>query len=138
MCHANKWNVTVKGSDFIPWSNEETIIATMVEDYRAIEHIVAIASIKGLDIPWFGSSDFSVSVGAPSEGLRNEIVGEDLLKTDAATKRYQKHVCLEVGYPWVENDRKYIELGVSMIELGHDVSILRTMWQQLQGELNKK
>jgi 4-hydroxy-2-oxoheptanedioate aldolase len=138
MCHANKWNVTVKGSDFIPWSNQETMIATMVEDYRAIDNIEAIASVKGLDILWFGPSDFSVSIGAPGEGLRNKTVWDGLLKTITAAKRYQKHVCLGVGYPWVENARKYIELGVSMIELGHDVSILRATWQKLRGELNKK
>ena len=138
MCHANKWNVTVKGSDFIQWSNKETVIATMVEDHRAIDNIEAIAAVKGLDILWFGPSDFSVSVGAPGEGLRNKIVWDGLLKTIAAARRYQKHVCLGVGYPWVENARKFTDLGVSMIELGHDVSILRTTWQLLRGELKKK
>ncbi len=138
MCHANKWNVTVKGSDFIPWSNKETLIATMVEDFRAIENIEAIASVKGLDILWFGPSDFSVSIGAPGEGLRNRIVMDGLLKTITAAERHQKHVCLGVGYPWIENAQKYIALGVTMIELGHDVSILRTTWQKLRGELDKK
>ena len=110
----------------------------MVEDYRAIDNIEAIASVKGLDILWFSPSDFSVSVGALGEGLRNKLVWDGLLKTIAAAKRYQKHVCLGVGYPWVVNAHKLIELGMSMIELGHDVSILRTTWQQLREELKKK
>lgn len=138
MCHANKWNVTVKGSDFIPWSNKETLIATMVEDYRAINNIEAIASVKGLDILWFGPSDFSVSIGAPGEGLKNKTVMDGLLKTIAAATHHHKHVCLGVGYPWEENAQKYIDLGVTMIELGHDVSILRTTWQNLRGALNNR
>jgi 2-keto-3-deoxy-L-rhamnonate aldolase RhmA len=63
---------------------------------------------------------------------------DGLHKTIAAAKKYQKHVCLGVGHPYVENAQKYIDLGVTMIELGHDVSILRTTWRRLREELNIK
>jgi len=40
-----------------------------------------------------------------------------------------------VGYPWEEEAKKYIKMGCTMIELGHDYTILSTMWRKMLEKL---
>jgi 2-keto-3-deoxy-L-rhamnonate aldolase RhmA len=35
-----------------------------------------------------------------------------------------------VGFPLEEEAQKYIDLGCQMIEIGHDYSILKTIWKK--------
>jgi len=72
----------------------------------------------------FGASDYSVSLGLPGQTSHPKVV-EGLRKTIEAADRHGKYVCKVVGYPRLENARKFMEMGCHMIEIGHDVTILR-------------
>lgn len=135
LCFSARWG-TENATDWIKWSNEEQLIGVMIEDYRTMEYIQDIMSIKELDYVLFGASDYSVSIGHPGEASHPKVM--DALKTTIkVADKHGKYVCKGVGYPWVDNAKKFIEMGCHMIELGHDVSILKTIWQK-QGEEIKR
>jgi len=131
LCFSGRWG-TVKATDWITWSDEEQMVGVMIEDYRTMEQIDEIMAVEGLDYVLFGASDYSTSIGHPGEGSHPEVM-EALKDTIRAADRHGKYVCKGVGYPWVENARKLVEMGCHMIELGHDATILRTIWT-MKGE----
>lgn len=135
LCFSGRWG-TVKATDWIKWSDEEQLIGVMIEDYRAMEQIDGIMAVDGLDYVLFGPSDFSVSIGHPGEGNHPKVI-EGLEESIKAANRHGKYVCKGVGYPWVENARKFVEMGCHMIEIGHDATILRTIWTMMGEEIRK-
>jgi len=135
LCFSARWG-TVKPADWIRWSHEEQLIGVMIEDRRAMDYIDEIMSVEELDFVLFGSSDYSVSIGRPGE-TTHPLVMDALRRTIEAAERHGKYVCKGVGYPWVENARKFVEMGCHMIELGHDATILRAIWSRKGEEIRK-
>ena len=135
LCFSGRWG-TVKATNWIRWSDEEQLVGVMIEDHRAMDCIDEIMAVDGLDYVLFGASDFSVSIGYPGEGSHPKVI-EALRETVKAADRHGKWVCKGVGYPWVENARKMVGLGCHMIELGHDATILRTIWSMKGEEIRK-
>lgn len=133
LCFSGRWG-TGSGKEWIAWSNEETLVGVMIEDYRAVERIDAIMAVEGLDYVLFGPSDYSVSLGLPTQTTHPKVL-EGLQQTIDAANRHGKYVMKGVGYPWVENAKQAIEMGCHLIELGHDVSILSAMWRRLSSEV---
>ena len=41
------------------------------------------------------------------------------------------------SHPWVENAKKMVEMGCHMIEMGHDATILRTIWSKKGEDIRK-
>jgi 4-hydroxy-2-oxoheptanedioate aldolase len=132
---SGRWG-TMKAADYIKWSDEEQLVGVMIEDIRAMDRIDEIMAVDGLDFVLFGPSDFSVSIGRPGESSHPRVIGA-LRETVEAADRQGKWVCKGVGYPWVENARKFVEMGCHMIEMGHDATILRTIWSQKGEEIRK-
>jgi len=130
---SGRWG-TVGAKEFIRWSDEEQLVGVMIEDIRAMEHVDKIMAVDGLDYVLFGASDFSVSIGHPGEGSHPKVM-EALRETVKAADRHGVYVCKGVGYPWVENARKFVEMGCHMIELGHDATILRAIWSRKGEEI---
>ena len=63
------------------------------------------------------------------EALGNE--GLDALKrTVEASRKHGKFVIFGAKYPWWDDVHKVKELGVQAIEIGHDVTILGTVWKK--------
>jgi len=135
LCFSGRWG-TVKAAEWIRWSDEEQLIGVMIEDQRAMEHIDDMMAVDGLDFVLFGPSDFSVSIGHPGEGSHPRVM-EALRETIRAADRHGKYVCKGVSHPWVENARKFVEMGCHMIEIGHDATILRTIWTTTGAEIRK-
>ena len=100
----------------------------MIEDQGAIKDIDRIMSLKGLDFVLFGPADYSLSIGLPEPKKNHPKVQDALKRTIEAAKKNNKYVMIGVGYPWEEEAKKYIEMGCQMIEIGHDYSILKTVW----------
>ena len=126
----------MRASNYIRWSDGEQLVGVMVEDVRAMDCIDEIMVVDGLDFAHFVPSDFSVSIGRPGEGSHPKVM-EALRETIKAADRNYKYACKGVGYPWVENARKFVEMGCHMIEMGHDATILRTIWSQKGEEIRK-
>lgn len=135
LCFSGRWG-TAKTKDWIRWSDEEQMIGVMIEDYRAMDEIDGIMAVEGMDFVLFGPSDFSVSIGHPGQSSHPKVM-DALKETIRAADRHGKWVCKGVGYPWVEIAKKFVEMGCHMIELGHDATILRTIWT-IKGEEIRK
>ena len=135
LCFSGKWG-TVSAPEWIKWSDEEQMIGVMIEDYRTMEQIDEIMAVDDLDYVLFGASDYSTSIGHPGQGGHPKVM-EALKETIRAADRHGKYVCKGVGYPWVENARKMVEMGCHMIEMGHDATILKTIWSEKGGEIRK-
>ncbi|MDH5687219.1 MAG: hypothetical protein OEZ48_05090, partial [Candidatus Bathyarchaeota archaeon] len=52
-------------------------------------------------------------------------------KTIRAAETHGKYVMKGVGFPWVKNAKKFIEMGCQLIEIGHDITLLSSMWKKL-------
>jgi len=129
LCFSGRWG-TSSGVEWIKWSNEETMVGVMIEDYRAVEKIDEIMSVDGLDFVLFGPADYSVSLGIPLQTTHPKVM-DGLKKTIEAAEKHGKYVMKGVGYPWVENAEKFIKMGCRLIEIGHDVTILTSIWKRL-------
>jgi len=134
LCFSGSWE-TVRAADWLAWSHEEQLIGIMIEDHRAISHLDKIMAVKELDYTLLGPSDFRVD-RLPGE-VNHPKVMDALVKTVKAVDRYGKYVCIGVGYPLVENAKKFIDVACHMIELGHGVTILGTIWRRNGEEVRK-
>jgi 4-hydroxy-2-oxoheptanedioate aldolase len=135
LCFSGRWG-TANTLEWIKWSDEEQMVGVMIEDYRTMEQIDEIMAVEGLDYVLFGASDYAISIGLPGQGGHPKVM-EALKETIRAADRHGKYVCKGVGYPWVENAKKMVELGCHMIEMGHDASILRTIWSKKGEDIRK-
>ena len=101
----------------------------MIEDVHAIPHLDEIMSVEGLDGVFFGPADFSISAGIPLQ-TGHEKVMDALKLTVEASRKHGKFVIYGAKYPWWEDVHKVKEIGVQAIEIGHDVTILGTVWKK--------
>ena len=133
LCWSGKWGADA-GPEWVRWSDEETMVLVMIEDYRALENLDAIMAVEGLDAVQFGPADFSFSIGVPGQTSHPKVI-DALKKIVESARKHGKAVCFGVGYPWAENARKYIEMGCQLIEFGHDVTILQNIWKKTLAEV---
>ena len=135
LCLSGQWGVSA-GTEWLEWSNTETLVIPMIEDIAAIPNLDAIMSTEGLDGIFFGPADFSISVGVPLQ-TGHEKVMSALQKIIEAAEKHSKFVIFSAGFPQWEVVQKIRNLGVRAIELGHDVSILRAVWGKTIQEMRK-
>jgi 4-hydroxy-2-oxoheptanedioate aldolase len=62
MCWSGAWGAT-SGDEWIEWSNREPMIGIMIENVDAMSSIDNIVAVEGLDFIFFGSADYSMSIG---------------------------------------------------------------------------
>jgi 2-keto-3-deoxy-L-rhamnonate aldolase RhmA len=136
LCLSGQWGAR-GGTDWMEWSNEETLVIPMIEDPAAMPKIDEIISTDGLDGVFFGPADFSISAGVPLQTTHEKVMNA-LRRTIEAADKYGKFVIHGVGFPHWETALKARELGVKAIELGHDVTILRAVWEKTIREFQKE
>lgn len=131
LCLSGKWGVDA-GEEWMNWSNREQLVIPMVEDVGALEEIDEIMATEGVDGIFFGPADFSISAGVPLKIWHDKVVGAVKTVVETADK-YEKFVIYPIGFPQWEQVERVKELGVHAVELGHDVSILKSVWQKSIG-----
>ncbi len=135
LCMSGKWG-TESGLEWAKWSDQETMVMVMIEDYRALENLEEIMSTDGLDAVVFGPNDYAFSLGIPGQKSHPKVI-DGLKKIIESAKKHGKVVKVSVGLPYEENARKFIEMGCQIIELDHDVTILKNVWKTTLAELRK-
>ncbi len=128
LCYSGHYGV-LPATEWIKWSNAETLVGVMIETHEAVEDVEAIMSVDGLDFVLFGPADYSISIGLPTPNKNDPQVQAAIKATVEAANKYGKYVMIGIQAPWKEEAQKYIELGCRMIEIGHDYSVLRWAWQ---------
>jgi 4-hydroxy-2-oxoheptanedioate aldolase len=136
ICLSGQWGANA-GPDWMEWSNNETMVIPMVEDVATMPHIDGILSVEGVDGVFFGPADFSVSAGVALQ-TKHEKVMDALRKTVDCAKKHGKFVIFGAGYPYWEEAKKVRDMGVQCVEIGHDLSILGTIWKKTVNEMKKE
>ena len=90
LCLSGQWGVN-GGTEWMEWSNAETLVIPMIEDISTIPHLDAILATEGVDAVLFGPADFSISAGVPLQ-TGHEKVMSGLRKTIEAADKHGKFV----------------------------------------------
>ena len=128
LCFSGQWGANA-GVEWMEWSNNETLVIPMIEDGHAIPNIEDMMAADGVDGAFFGPADFSISAGVPLQTGHDKVM-DALKRTVDAAQKNGKFVIFGVKYPYWETAEKAKEIGVQAIEIGHDVSILGTIWKK--------
>lgn len=121
LCQAGAWSATPI-DEYMNWSNTEPMIGVMIESAQAVENVEEIMAVEGLDFVLFGPGDLSLSYGLPP-AFEHDVVQKALERTVAAARANNKHVML--GVPQSDEQiQYYVDKGVDMIEIAHDVQIV--------------
>lgn len=124
---AGGWG-TRGGQEFADWSDTQLMVGIMVENEQVVGQLDRIFAIEGLDYCLFGPSDYSMSLGFRSTKKDHPKVQEAIQMTVKAAAKYNKAVGIGIGEPWEEEAKKYIDMGCRFIEIGHELAILRSVW----------
>jgi len=135
-CFSARWGA-IPDDIWVDWSDNEIMIGVMIETDKAVENLDSIMSTDGLDYVLFGPSDYSMSIGLRGTQKNNPKVQAAIRKTLDAAAKYGKPVAIGVGQPWEEQADKYIQMGCKMIEIGHDLSNLRSLWKTMSEKIRK-
>jgi 4-hydroxy-2-oxoheptanedioate aldolase len=130
-CWSAGWG-TMAGAGWVQWSDSEPMIGIMIENVKAMDRVDDILAVEGIDFTLFGPADYSMSLGLEEPRANDERVQEALARTVAAARKAGKHVALGVGLD-PKTIRKYVDLGITMLELGNDLGIVRSAWERTKG-----
>jgi 4-hydroxy-2-oxoheptanedioate aldolase len=128
LCLSGQWGVD-GAEEWMAWSNREQLVIPMIEDVSALAEIDGIMATEGVDGVFFGPADFSISAGVPLQTGHDKVIGGLKTVVESADK-YRKFVIYPVGFAQWEKVEQVKELGVHAVEIGHDVSILKSVWQK--------
>jgi len=127
-CRSGRWG-SEAAAGWIEWSDSEPMVGVMIEHVSVMDHVADVLAVEGLDFVLFGPSDYSMSLGLGKPSKEDEQVQEALKRTIAAARKSGKHVMLGVGTS-LEEIRRYRDMGVTMLEVGNDLGILRSFWKE--------
>ena len=126
---SGKWG-TGGGKDWVEWSDSELMVGIMVENTRVLKDLDDIFALEGLDYCLFGPSDFAMSLGYRGPAKNDPQIQDAFAKTCEIAAKHNKVVAIGIGQPWIEDAQKYLKAGCRMLELGHDMGILRSVWNK--------
>ncbi len=125
------------GPDWIDWSNTEILVGVMIENREIIEQIDGVFAIEGLDYCLFGPADYSMSIGLGSPQKDHPEVQDAIQKTVEAATNHNKAVAIGIGQPWGTEAKKYFEMGCRILEIGHELGLLKSIWTSAASEIKK-
>lgn len=126
------------GREWIEWSNSEILVGVMIENEQIMDQIDDLFALDGMDYCLFGPADYSMSIGLGSPQKNHQKVQEALTKTIEAASRYNKPVGIGIAKPWGDDAKRYIDMGCRFVEVGHELSILRSEWTSAASEIRNK
>lgn len=106
---------------YYDFADRNVMVIANIEEAKAVENIDAIASTKGLDVLFIGTSDLAFSMGFRGQQDHprvEEAVGE-IVK---AAKKHNKVVGAPVGSP--EQVRNYMERGLLFFQAGTELRLM--------------
>jgi 2-keto-3-deoxy-L-rhamnonate aldolase RhmA len=128
-CFSANWGAA-GGREWVEWNDREIMVGVMIENEAVVSEVEKVMAIEGLDYCLFGPADYSMSLGLRS-GQKNHPKVQDAIKRTAdAAARYNKAVAIGIGEPWQEEAKKYIDMGIRIIEVGHELGVLRAAFKK--------
>lgn len=99
-------------SEYVVEANKETVILTIIENMVAIDNLVDILAVDGIDGAILGTGDLSQSLGVPGQGEHPKVL--------AATRRFVE-AGLKIGKPIGtvvrpgESVQAYLDMGLTIM-----------------------
>jgi len=106
--------------DYMQQANAQRFVALQIEDPEPLSDLEAIADLEGVDMLFFGPSDFSQGIGAPGQSDHPTLV-DARRRVAQVCEKYGK-MAGTVASP--ENVRQMVDLGYRFINIGADVLAL--------------
>ena len=128
---------TSGGQDWINWSDSELMVGIMIENEHVMSQIDEIFAIDGLDYCLFGPADYSMSLGYRSVKKDDPKVQDAVKKTIEAAAKHNKAVGIGISQPYEEEAIKYINMGCQIIEIGHELGILKSVYTSAASSIRK-
>lgn len=111
----------IRADDYMPRSNEETLIVVQIECARAIKNIESILSVSGVDAATVGRGDLALDLGFAGQQTHPEVLSAvDIVI--AACRRSGKIAGMKV--PDVATASTWMEKGVLMLTYSSATSIM--------------
>ncbi len=110
----------VYGDDYAHESNDEILLAVMIETPAALERVNDIAAVKGIDALFIGPWDLAFSMGVESFGEEHEAAIQKIL--DAST-----NAGLPCGFPCGDVDAalRRADQGFRLVHCGSELGMVR-------------
>jgi 2-keto-3-deoxy-L-rhamnonate aldolase RhmA len=112
----------------------DTVVMIMIEKRTAVEKLVEILSVAGVDMVQWGPSDYSMSIGRPGERTAPEVKAVERRVFETALKMGVQPRA-EIGN--VDQAKYYLDMGVRHFSLGTDLSVLFNWWKTNGDALRK-
>lgn len=114
---------------YIQQANDETFLVIQLEDQSAVDQADEIAAVPGVDVLFFGPSDYSVLSGIPGQ-FDHPKVQSAMQSIANAAEKHGKHW----GMPtWnVEFTRKLLGMGARFLAHGCDLVMVKAGMEETQ------
>ncbi len=106
---------------YLRTANAETMVGVQIETQEALEHVDAIASVKGLDLLFVGPQDLTLSLGLMDDRTNPKVLDAMRVVVDACERHGKVPGTLVVN---AEEKKTAIDLGFRFISLASDVRFL--------------
>jgi 4-hydroxy-2-oxoheptanedioate aldolase len=119
--------------EYLQTANDRTWVAVQIESPDAVEQSRAIAEVEGVDLLFFGPSDYSILCGQPGQmdgkvAQAQERVCRDTL---AAGKRFGTYVTS------LEQAQHALDIGASLVCYGIDILLLKAALESAKQQLGE-
>lgn len=123
----------VEMDDYIKTANEDRFVLVQIEDPEPLDDLKVLAKLDGIDILFFGPTDFSHSIGRP--GQKDYPLVNETRKLIAQVARDSGKFAGTVGR--LDNIQELIEMGYQFIKVGADVVALSEYFKKILAGFNK-
>ena len=111
-------------------ANEETFLAMQIESPSAAKKAGEIASVEGVDMLFFGPSDYALLDNALDKPERVREAAAQVCKDTVAAGKVFATVCKSL-----EEARYFVDMGAKFLYFGHDLKFIRAGVEQLMEQL---
>ncbi len=117
----------IKPQDYIKMMNRERFTIVQIEDPEPLNELEEIIKLKGIDVVFFGPSDFAQGIGFPGDFNHPRVMGikKEIIRL---CKKYQRYAGTVAT---IANFRETMEMGYHFITVGADVIGLGNYWHNL-------
>lgn len=119
-------------AQYMEQANERRFVAVQIEDPEPMDHLDEIASLEGIDMLFFGPSDFSHGLGIPGQMDHPEVLRARKMVAGAAIK----HGKFAGTVGSTETMNELTQLGYRFINLGSDVNGLNQYLKNIIDKFN--
>jgi 4-hydroxy-2-oxoheptanedioate aldolase len=116
-------------ADYAAGANDHNWLAVQVESPNAADRAADMAAVDGIDMLFFGPTDYSLAIGRPGE-----VTGEPVMAALTATCRAARDAGKQFGTLTYDADhaRRMLDIGATFLAYSGDESVLRRGFEQMR------